>query len=177
MPSRAPIFPAAIVLAVLAGCVPRAAPPPAVPAPRVPLPRPTPMAAPPPSIDWRDWPVTQGDWRYSGAAGGSIASFGAPGAAPLLSLRCEAATRTVEIARSGGAPAAAMQVRTTSTSRTLPAMAGAGGGARARLPANDPLLDAMGFSRGKFVVGGAGSPPLVLPAWAEVLRVIEDCRG
>ncbi len=50
-------------------------------------------------------------------------------------------------------------------------------GVSASLPANDPLLDAIGFSRGRFVVEQAGTPPLVLPAWAEVERVVEDCRG
>lgn len=69
-----------------------------------------------------------------------------------------------------------MTVRTTSTARSLPAGAGAEG-ASAALPANDPLVDAMGFSRGRFIVETPGMPPLVVPAWAEVLRVAEDCRG
>ena len=47
----------------------------------------------------------------------------------------------------------------------------------AALPAQDPLLDAMGFSRGRFIVELGGQAPLVVPAWAEVLRVTEDCRG
>ncbi len=47
----------------------------------------------------------------------------------------------------------------------------------AQLAVGDPLLDAMAFSRGKFVFAGAGLPDLVLPSWAEVSRVIEDCRA
>jgi hypothetical protein len=35
----------------------------------------------------------------------------------------------------------------------------------------------MGFSRGRFLVQGNGLPTLVVPAYAEVLRVTEDCRG
>ena len=40
----------------------------------------------------------------------------------------------------------------------------------------DAVLDAMGFSRGRFVIEVAGLPTLYLPAWPEVGRVIEDCR-
>jgi len=173
MRSRTRLIAPGIVLAILAGCVPKTAPRPAAPPRRVPVPAAAPTVVPP-GVDWRDWAVTPGNWRYSGAAGGSIAAFGPPGGEPLLSLRCEQATRTIEIARAGGAGSAT--VRTTSTSRVLPLAATAGGRSVARLPASDSLLDAMGFSRGKFVVEGAGAPALVLPAWAEVLRVVEDCR-
>ena len=44
------------------------------------------------------------------------------------------------------------------------------------LDPRDPVLDAMGFSRGRFIVETATMRPLVIPAWAEVLRVAEDCR-
>ena len=40
----------------------------------------------------------------------------------------------------------------------------------------DPLLDAMAFSRGRFMVEMGGAQTLVLPAWSELGRVIEDCR-
>ena len=46
----------------------------------------------------------------------------------------------------------------------------------AGLPARDPLLDAMAFSKGRFAVEVAGLPTLYLPSWIEVSRVIEDCR-
>ncbi|WP_345907778.1 hypothetical protein [Sphingomonas sp. UBA4815] len=45
------------------------------------------------------------------------------------------------------------------------------------LAGNDRLLDAMAFSRGRFTIEQAGQPPLIIPAYAEVGRVIEDCRG
>lgn len=44
------------------------------------------------------------------------------------------------------------------------------------LPARSPTLDEMAFSRGRFAVDVNGLPTLVFPAWAEVGRVIEDCR-
>ena len=43
------------------------------------------------------------------------------------------------------------------------------------LTPRDALLDAMAFSRGRFIVEQAGAPTLVIPAWAEVPRVTEDC--
>ncbi len=78
----------------------------------------------------------------------------------------------------GSAPMArsAVTIRTTSTQRSL-AVQPMAGGVGVALPASDKLLDAIGFSRGRFVVEGAGIGRLVLPAWAEVLRVTEDCRG
>ena len=46
----------------------------------------------------------------------------------------------------------------------------------AELFALDPLLDAIAFSRGRFAVTMAGGSPLVVPAWPEAARTIEDCR-
>lgn len=69
-----------------------------------------------------------------------------------------------------------MTVRASSTARSLSAAA-ATDGATVSLPASDQLVDAMGYSRGRFIVETPGMAPLVVPAWAEVLRVAEDCRG
>lgn len=46
----------------------------------------------------------------------------------------------------------------------------------ARIPARDPLLDAMAFSRGRFAVEVSALPTLYVPAYPEVTRAIEDCR-
>jgi hypothetical protein len=59
-------------------------------------------------------------------------------------------------------------VRTTSLERTLPATG--------ILGAQDRLLDAIAFSRGRFSVEIAGTPRLILPSWPEPARAIEDCR-
>jgi len=72
---------------------------------------------------------------------------------------------------------AAMTVRTETATRTLaglPLMESAD--LRAELAARDPLLDAMAFSKGRFAIETPGVPPLYLPSWPEVTRVIEDCR-
>lgn len=153
-----------VVSLLLAGCVrPPAAPPPSAPAIE------RPVAAAPTSSDWQDWPPTPGTWRYRRTAAGSLADYGAPGAVPALTLRCDRTAGTVTIVRPVAATGAPVTVRTTGVTRVVPA--------DAVLPARDPLLDAMAFSRGRFVVERAGAAALVLPAWAEVGRVIEDCRG
>lgn len=163
------------LLALLVACAPatRPAPPPVAPT----TPAPPPPAAPV-AFDWRDRPVTPGLWTYTADARGSVAMFGAAGSDALAVLRCDTRLKRLFLSRAGiGAPA--LTVRTTSMTREL--ATGATGGAppyhAALLPAADPLLDAMAFSRGRFALEEPGAVPLALPAWAEVGRVIEDCRG
>lgn len=140
-------------------------PPPAPEVERAPSVRqaPPPVVAPPPvetsAGDWRDRPLTPGDWSYdSGAGEARYAGF---------SLRCDGARRQVVLSRAGAT--GPLRLRTTYGERVLPA--------GAALPAADPLLDEMAFSRGRFMVEAAGQPALILPAWPEPARVVEDCRG
>ncbi len=172
---RIPSIAGLVGLTLLAGCVPRAEPPLPTPAARpipVPTPRPVAPPAPPRSADWRDWAAAPGTWRYAPDTRGGRASFGS--GTPVLTLICDRAGGTVRVMRAGVA-ATAMTVRTSTSERTLAAQT-VPGGVEAVLPASDRLLDAMGFSRGRFVVETPGAPALVVPAWAEVLRVVEECR-
>ncbi|WP_404371648.1 hypothetical protein AB5I39_04385 [Sphingomonas sp. MMS24-J45] len=165
---------AAILL--VSGCVGAPTAPQPAPGPiAMPRPAPTPVLPVPQGSDWRDWTVTPGDWSYRGDARGSIATYGQGGGAALLTLRCDRGAGAVTLSRSGavGAP---LTLRTSSLVRSVPVQPG-GGSATAALNARDPLLDAMAFSRGRFIVEQQGAPTLVVPAWAEVGRVIEDCRG
>jgi hypothetical protein len=168
---------ALLALSLLAGCVPSVTPPPRAPQPRpVPPPLPAPAPTPTPSGDWRDWPLTPGDWRYQPTATGSTASFGTPGT-PQFVIECNRASRSIGLYREQPV-AGAMSIITTSATRLLqtrlagnpPTAAGA------TLAASDPLLDAMGYSRGRFVVEQPGLSTLVIPAWPEIERVTEDCR-
>jgi hypothetical protein len=43
--------------------------------------------------------------------------------------------------------------------------------------ANDAVLDQIAYSRGRFAVEVQGLAPLIVPAWGEVGRVVEDCRA
>ncbi|CAN5333256.1 hypothetical protein BH09PSE4_BH09PSE4_07490 [soil metagenome] len=170
-------FPALLILLAAGSCAP--APKPAPPPPRpAPIPTPTPTPAPL-SADWRDWPVTPGDWVYRQDARGSIALFGQRGLDADLSLRCDRTTRQVYLSRKGAATTAPFVVRTSSLMRSLPASPVGESAAylATALSPSDPLLDAMGYSRGHFVLQQEGRPTLVVPAWAEILRVTEDCRG
>jgi hypothetical protein len=108
-------------------------------------------------------PIAAGQWSYFATATGSVASYGS-----AITLRCDRTTRTVTISRPGAAYAA-LTIATSSLTRTLPA-----GG---RLSANDALLDAMAFSRGRFLVSGGAGPVLAIPAWPDAARSIEDCRN
>ena len=107
-------------------------------------------------------PQTPGQWSYAVSVNGSEARYGA-----AFSIRCDRATRTVIISRPG-APPTVLTIATDSTTRSLP-MGG-------RLLANDPILDAIAFSRGRFIVSGGGAT-LAIPSWPEAARSIEDCRS
>ncbi|HEX5183971.1 MAG TPA: hypothetical protein VFW19_12585 [Allosphingosinicella sp.] len=163
---------AAVLAIALAGCVPRPAAPVAPPPAPVPTPPPAPVPplpppAPPPAQDWRDIALTPGDWTYRPDPGGSIAVFGV--GAPDFALRCLPAARQIVMDRAGAAAGAPLVVRTSFGERIV--------AAGTPLPAGDPLLDQMAFSRGRFTVAAPGLPMLVIPAWPEPARTIEDCRG
>jgi hypothetical protein len=168
------------VMAMLASCV---GPPPRAPAPRPVAPRPAyqnpgvPVAPRAPVLDWRDAPITPGDWHWAREGGDSVARFGTPGTT-ALALRCIAATRTVaiDLPSPGAAPNVTVTITTSSQTRSLSGQA-RGAWLETSLGARDRLLDAMAFSRGRFMVQVAGGTALYLPSWPEVTRVIEDCRA
>jgi len=120
-----------------------------------------------------DAPITAGDWHYSART----ATFAAPDGSTLLTLRCAGGTVAIERAGVGNEFAPSLIVRSESASRTLSAAAGAPpGSTAASLPAQDALLDAIAFSKGRFAVESAGQATLYLPSYPEITRVIEDCR-
>jgi hypothetical protein len=107
-------------------------------------------------------PLAPGQWSYVASATGSEARYDG-----YIIIRCDRVTRTMTVTRPGIAPGV-LSIVTDSTTRNLPV-----GG---RLLANDPILDAMAFSRGRFVVLGGGAT-LAIPSWPEAARSIEDCRS
>lgn len=166
---------ATLTAVALASCVPRVAPPPVPVEPPRALPVPPPPA--PRAVNWRDRPQTPGTWSYRRDERGSIALFGEPGDDASLTLRCDLGLRRLYLSRPGTS-LAPMTVRTTSTTRqlTVQPTGGTPPHVAAAFAAGDPLLDAMGFSRGRFAVEQAGAEPLAVPAWAEIERVTQDCR-
>ena len=166
---------ASLAVLVLTACVPPAASPPAPlpvvhpPAPR-PLP-PTPPSAPPPT-DWETGPLSPGDWRYITAMRNSSAVFLSDRISFVVGCDGRAAWLGVN-----GALGRTLMIRTSFGMRQLPAVREGLSNMAARLPPSDPLLDQMAFSRGRFLVTVEGGPSLVVPAWPELARVVEDCRG
>lgn len=174
----------AALFVIVAGCVPapRPAPPPRSPAPKpAPAPQPEPVPAPPAPADWRNAPQTAGLWTWAMDQGRSTARYGVAGAAPVAMLTCDPARRATILWRTGPAarPASGqipLVVTTTGTRMVLSATPDSAGGASVAFTPSDPLLDAMAFSRGRFMLEMPGSSTLYLPSWPEISRVIEDCR-
>ncbi|WP_231466974.1 hypothetical protein [Novosphingobium sp. CECT 9465] len=154
---------------------PQVVPPPPPPVAQ----RPAPAPPPPPAAafkDWRDAPQTPGDWRYEQRNEGGVARYGSS-TATLFALACNRASGTVSLIRTGTSSVSLpMSIATTSEIRALSAEPASQTQLAATVRAQDAVLDAMAFSRGRFAVEVNGLPTLYLPAWAEVGRVIEDCR-
>ncbi len=157
---------------------PPPAPPPPPPAPKTqPAPVPSPAAS-----NWEDLPASPGDWSYRLGDRGSVAAFGVDGADAELLVRCFFPERRLTIGRKAvpptGAPAQ-LTLRATSAMQSYPLdpTLVEPGYAIARLSPTDRQLDALAFSRGRFLVSIRGTSDLIVPAWPELTRVIEDCRS
>ena len=169
---------ACLALACCAQPAPEPTPPPPTPA-SAPTPTPPPQVAQPAYDNWMDAPATPGDWYFRTLDGGSQAIFGPERSEARFALTCDRAARTITLTRAGHASGqTAMRIRTETVDCTLAARSAGTGLSTiaATLPATDPLLAAMAFSKGRFAVETAGLPTLYIPSWPEVTRVIEDCR-
>jgi hypothetical protein len=134
--------------------------------------------AAPPAVDFSTARVALGAWAYQAAPGGSMARFVDTTGTARLVLQCTRATRRVTISHTSAAPAASLHVWTSSASRNLTARFEPNAmRVTAELPAFDALLDGIAFSRGRIAVTMPGAAPLVVPAWPEPARTIEDCRN
>ncbi|WP_394727296.1 hypothetical protein [Altererythrobacter sp. GH1-8] len=129
--------------------------------------------------NWMDQPRTPGDWTYVQEAGETFALYGANQQEMRAIIRCDLNTRKVGIGIFGtSARTLSLDIRTETMGRTLQATQreSAQPLLAAEVNANDRLLDAMAVTKGNFALRVPGSPVLYLPGWAEVTRVIEDCR-
>ena len=130
-----------------------------------------------PAVDFSVATPLPGTWTYAPTADGSEASFLDANSRPQLFVRCTRANRQVTIARPATGAAAFLYVWTSSQTRNLPASYNpATYRLSATVTAFDPLLDSIAFSRGRFSVGVSDAAALIVPAWEEPARVIEDCR-
>jgi hypothetical protein len=119
-----------------------------------------------------------GNWTYAPVADGSEATYLNATARPQLIVHCTKAARRVSIAKPATGAVPLLSIWTSSQTRNVPASFNP---ATARLTAEfaafDPMLDAIAFSRGRAAFSVAGTPALVVPAWPEIARVVEDCRS
>ena len=130
-----------------------------------------------PTTDFSTAVPIDGGWNYAPIPAGSEATFVNTAALPQLTIGCSRATRQVTISKPASVAAPFISVWTTAQTRSLPASFNpATGRLTATLSAYDPFLDAIAFSRGRIAVSVAGVPALIVPAWAEAARVVEDCR-
>jgi len=119
----------------------------------------------------------EGSWAWSATAGGSEAVFSNASAAPQFTIRCTRSNRRIALIKTAASASPTMWVWTSSQQKNLPAIYdSAAGTVTAELGAYDPLLDAIASSRGRIGFSTSGVAALVVPPWAEVGRVIEDCR-
>jgi hypothetical protein len=134
-------------------------------------------AAPSPVVDYNTAVPADGRWSYATVPGGSEVTFANAAAQPQLTIRCARTTRQVTIAKPAAGAAPFIFLWTSGLTRNVPASFNpAITRISATLNAFDALLDALAFSRGRIAISVSGQPPLVLPAWSEAARVIEDCR-
>jgi hypothetical protein len=118
-----------------------------------------------------------GDWTYAPTNDGSQAIFANSGGQPQLTIRCTKSTRRVALLKPASSASPSMWVWTSSQKRSLPASYDASTAqVSAELAPYDPLLDAIVSSRGRVGFSTSGLEALVVPPWADIARVIEDCR-
>lgn len=172
----------------IAACVPSVEPPLPAPTPAAtpaatpsPAPAPAPVVRQPEYENYLDAPQTPGDWVYLDAGSTSQADFTDKAGDFIFRMSCQRAPgrERISIIRKGYLPArsSTITIKTETTERTLPADVSSSAMIVATsLDANDPLLDAMAITKGRFAVETPGLPTLYIPAWVEVSRVIEDCR-
>lgn len=155
----------------------------APPMPAEPEPVPIPPVQEPAFEYYLDAPQTPGTWTYSDEPTESLAYFalGQSTQGVRFIIRCEKTTRLLGLARAsdnGFTGPRTMEIATETTRRTLTIepLASEARLVAVELAPNDLLFDAMAITKGRFAVSVEGERTLYLPAWAEVTRVIEDCR-
>lgn len=128
--------------------------------------------------------MTPGGWMYRADTQRSAAFYGNSNGTtpPVLAIRCDRQGRSIRLDRAlpAHATSAGMIRVTTSFGDTQwPAQTIDPGQPllSARLAATDPALDKMAYSRGRIMIEASGTERLILPAWPEMARVIENCRA
>jgi len=138
----------------------------------------TPVAVEEEFENYLDAPQTPGTWTYVNEPGETLGLYGQPGQAPSFIIRCGKESKRIALGRVTTQPGPlAMTVQTETTRQNLTANPVKQENILAvDLDPNDPLLDAMAITKGRFAIVVENETALYLPAWTELSRVIEDCR-
>ena len=119
-----------------------------------------------------------GNWSYAPSTDGGEAVFANASGYPQLWVHCTRGTRRVTIALPAAAAVPVVDVWTSSMTRMVtPSFSASAGRTSVDFTNYDPLLDALSNSRGRIGFALGNQPPLVVPAWPEIARVVEDCRA
>ncbi|MEP5938605.1 MAG: hypothetical protein ABJ239_09785 [Erythrobacter sp.] len=151
-------------------------PPPALTRASVPTP---PVASEPRYENYLDAPQTPGTWLYEAERNETFALFGIDMENPVAIIRCDLTSKKIGIGRFGSsAQSAVMRLQAETRARAFDAIQRSSSGplVTTELDARDPILDAIAITKGRFAMEVEGMPTAYLPAWAEISRVIEDCR-
>jgi len=118
-----------------------------------------------------------GHWTYASVSDGSEATF-ADASTVQLWVHCTRAKRRVSIAKAATVFAPQLGIWSTGLTRNVAASFDAATGRlTAQFGAYDGLLDSVANSRGRIGFAAGRQPVLVVPAWPELARVVEDCRA
>jgi hypothetical protein len=155
-------------------------PPPAAYRTAIPgLPEPWPVVPIFTKDDWLGLTVINGNWRWAREGTLSVARLSLASGRERMGLSCDPATRLVSMTIDAPPTGSGMvSVTTTTLSKDVPiaSVPDRPWASRITFKARDPLLDAIAFSRGRFMIQQAGVTPDVAPVQPEIGRVIEDCR-
>ena len=118
-----------------------------------------------------------GDWTYAATTDGSQAVFANSSGQAQMTIRCTKSTRRVALLKPASSASPSMWIWTSSRKQSSPATYDASTAqVSVELGPYDPLLDAIASSRGRVGLSTSGLEVLVVPPWADIARVIEDCR-
>jgi hypothetical protein len=162
-------------LAVLGACV--SAPPQPEPQQVVRPAPPPPLPAAAPVANWTERALTPGTWMWRTDPRGAVALYGPVGTDAALVVRCDRAAQRFYVSRPATAGSQMTLRATTGAKAYVARPTGATPGyVAAELTTRDPQLDALAFSRGRFMIQLDGAADVIVPAWPELARVIEECR-
>jgi hypothetical protein len=97
----------------------------------------------------------------------------------MVTLRCDVLRDRVYLTRKSTQAASNLTLRSSARLKSFAAVTTGGSlpYIAAEILPDDPILDALAYSRGRIALETDGELPLALPVWSEIGRIIDDCRN